>query len=293
MATQIPLNSTSVIRNINLGVAGLAYNTSGLIMSTICDNEATPTIYSVASSNLEDITTLGTYAAPTASKARFKVVDATNHPCLYQIQFADARFAVPGAKQMVVSFTGATLPATGVHYEIDLSSTTTTILADTNELQTDWVNGGRLDTILDTAAAGNATLANQTAILALLAAGVQNNNPVPDAGTIQLIKGDTYSGAAGLSPKLSWTTSIDYTAATSITLIIYDDDDTSIVYFTGAAVAASSTLVTVSMTADFLLSLSFTGCPLTFECSFALFATTSGSDSTIARGKAYIFARSD
>ena len=42
------------------------------------------------------------------------------------------------------------------------------ILADTNELQTDWTNGGRLDLLLDTAAAGgggDATAANQTTII--------------------------------------------------------------------------------------------------------------------------------
>lgn len=36
----------------------------------------------------------------------------------------------------------------------------TSILADTNELQTDWVNGGRLDLLLDSALA-NALLAKQ------------------------------------------------------------------------------------------------------------------------------------
>ena len=33
-----------------------------------------------------------------------------------------------------------------------------TIVADTNELQTDWANGGRLDLLLDTAAAGGGGL---------------------------------------------------------------------------------------------------------------------------------------
>lgn len=43
------------------------------------------------------------------------------------------------------------------------------ILADTNELQTDWADGGRLDEILDDATAGgDATLANQTTMLSNL-----------------------------------------------------------------------------------------------------------------------------
>lgn len=42
-----------------------------------------------------------------------------------------------------------------------------TILADTNELQTDWTDGGRLDTILDGigGGGGDATLANQTTMI--------------------------------------------------------------------------------------------------------------------------------
>ena len=48
-------------------------------------------------------------------------------------------------------------PATvaAIRTEIDSNSTQlAAVVADTNELQTDWANGGRLDLILDTAAAG-------------------------------------------------------------------------------------------------------------------------------------------
>lgn len=89
------------------GKTGLAYNTSGLIISTIADNEATATVYTVAAGNVEDITTLGTFAAPTASKCRFKAVDGTNHPGLYELQIADARFAVSGATYVDVTISGA------------------------------------------------------------------------------------------------------------------------------------------------------------------------------------------
>jgi hypothetical protein len=90
------------------GLTGLTSASSGLIISTIADNEATATAYTVAASNVETITTLGTYAAPTASKCRFKEVDATNHKGVYELQFADARFAVSGAKSLLVSIAGAT-----------------------------------------------------------------------------------------------------------------------------------------------------------------------------------------
>lgn len=90
------------------GKTGLAYNTSGLIISTIADNEASATVYTVAGSTIETISTLGTYAAPSATKCRFKELDATNHPGVYEIQIADARFAVASAKSLIVSVLGAT-----------------------------------------------------------------------------------------------------------------------------------------------------------------------------------------
>lgn len=90
------------------GLTGLTSASSGLIISTIANNEATATTYTVAGSTIETITTLGTYAAPTATKCRFKEVDATNHPGVYEIQIADARFAVASAKSLLVSVLGAT-----------------------------------------------------------------------------------------------------------------------------------------------------------------------------------------
>src|SRR5689334_19109019 len=92
------LSSTSNIERVKLrkadtgqGLTGLTFSSSGLIISTITDNEAAATAYTQAGSTIETISTLATYAAPTATKCRFKEVDATNHPGLYEIQFADAR----------------------------------------------------------------------------------------------------------------------------------------------------------------------------------------------------------
>lgn len=90
------------------GLTGLTSASTGLIISTIADNEATATAYTVVGSTIETITTLGTYAAPTATKCRFKEVDATNHKGVYEIQIADARFAVASTKSIVVSISGAT-----------------------------------------------------------------------------------------------------------------------------------------------------------------------------------------
>jgi hypothetical protein len=90
------------------GLTGLSSASSGLIISTIADNEATATAYTVAASNVETVTTLGTFAAPTAGKCRFREVDATNHKGVYEIQLADARYNVSNAKSLLVSVLGAT-----------------------------------------------------------------------------------------------------------------------------------------------------------------------------------------
>ena len=104
-----------------VGLTGLSSASSGLIISTICDNEAVATTYTVAGSTIETITTLGTFAAPTAAKCRFKEVDATNHKGLYEFQIADARFSVASAKRLIISVTGAT-SLLDADYEIQLVS---------------------------------------------------------------------------------------------------------------------------------------------------------------------------
>lgn len=89
------------------GLTGLSSASSGMSISTIADNEATATAYTVAASNVETITTLGTFAAPTSGKCRFREVDATNHPGLYEIQIATARYGVTAAKSLLVTVSGA------------------------------------------------------------------------------------------------------------------------------------------------------------------------------------------
>lgn len=117
MLLDYQLGQTSVVLRVKLrqdstgaspgkGKTGVAFNTTGLVVSTIADNEATATAYTAAGSTVESITTLGTYAAPTATKCRFKEVDATNHPGVYELQLADARLGVASAKSLLVSITG-------------------------------------------------------------------------------------------------------------------------------------------------------------------------------------------
>jgi len=93
---------------VGAGLTGLTFSTSGLSIHTIADNEASVTSYTAAGSTIETITTIGTFAAPTATKCRFKEIDSTNLPGWYEIQIADARWAVSGARavQARVAVTG-------------------------------------------------------------------------------------------------------------------------------------------------------------------------------------------
>ncbi len=102
------------------GLTGLTSASAGLIIGTVCDNEATTTRYRASSSEVETISTLGTFAAPTSGKCRFKEVDATNHPGLYEFQFADARFSVASSRKMVITVAGAS-NLQQVDYEIQLT----------------------------------------------------------------------------------------------------------------------------------------------------------------------------
>lgn len=123
---QLGLAPTSVKLRVKLmnssvttgaGLTGLTNTSSGLVISTIqlvegANGEASASVYTVAASNVETITTLGTYAAPSSNKCRFKEVDATNHPGVYELQFADARFSATGdatkAMTLLISISGAT-----------------------------------------------------------------------------------------------------------------------------------------------------------------------------------------
>src|SRR5687767_15000857 len=79
---------------VGAGKTGLAHDTASLKITTIALNEAAPTVYDQAGGTIETIATLGTFAAPTATKCRFREVDSVNLPGVYEIQIADARFAV-------------------------------------------------------------------------------------------------------------------------------------------------------------------------------------------------------
>lgn len=179
--------STSVVETVFLqdsastvgaGKTGLVYNTASLT----CYYKRSNGTASVSVS-LADISTLGTFVS-----GGFKAIDGTNMPGLYEFHPPNAALAA-GAKWVTFYFQGAAglvvrpikvrlmavdpdtanAPQTGDSYPIVSSGThgnaalktlidtiddlidteVAAILADTNELQTDWANGGRLDLILD------------------------------------------------------------------------------------------------------------------------------------------------
>ena len=97
------MDSTS---STGAGLSGLTFSATGLKISTIQISEVSATTYTAAGSTIETITTIGTFSAPTATKCRFKEIDSTNMPGIYEIQIADARFA--STTSLLISITGAT-----------------------------------------------------------------------------------------------------------------------------------------------------------------------------------------
>jgi hypothetical protein len=111
------LSQTSIVLRLKLrqdttgaapgkGMTGLTSASVGLIIAAAADNEATTTAYTSAGSTIESITTLGTFATPTATKCRFKEYDATNHKGVYEVQLDNTRYAVASSKSLLISISG-------------------------------------------------------------------------------------------------------------------------------------------------------------------------------------------
>lgn len=89
------------------GKTGLTNATSGLNISAIADSEGTAATYTAAGSTIDTIVSLSVYSNPTAGHCRFKEVDATNLPGLYELQLENTRYAVSNARSLVIFITGA------------------------------------------------------------------------------------------------------------------------------------------------------------------------------------------
>lgn len=104
------------------GLTGLTSASSGLRLDVKRELEATPTTYTVAASNLETITTIGTYAAPTSGKARFKEIDSSALPGFYEIHLAQALLGTGDLSRFLVgSLRGAANMPT-IPFEIQLDA---------------------------------------------------------------------------------------------------------------------------------------------------------------------------
>lgn len=174
------------------GLTGLTSASTGLIISTIADNEATATAYTVAGSTIESITTLGTYSAPTATKCRFKEVDSTNHKGVYEIQIADARFAVANAKSLLVSIAGATNLAQA-DFVVQLQADDPQVAKPTNFASLSVDGSGRVDVAK---IAGTSQTARDIGASVLLSAGTGTGQLDFSSG---VVKGNVtqFGGAAG------------------------------------------------------------------------------------------------
>ncbi|MFV0446349.1 MAG: hypothetical protein ACK5Q5_22475 [Planctomycetaceae bacterium] len=92
-----------------VGKTGLSNTTSGLAIVVSTDRSSgADRICRQANSTIETVTTLGTYAAPTAGKCRFREVDATWLPGWYELQLEDSLFAVASATRLQIAIYGAT-----------------------------------------------------------------------------------------------------------------------------------------------------------------------------------------
>lgn len=89
------------------GLTGLTGASAGLNISTIADSEPAAATYTAAGATIDTIAALGTFAAPAANHCRFAEVDPVNQPGLYELQLADARFGVAGAKCLRLCISGA------------------------------------------------------------------------------------------------------------------------------------------------------------------------------------------
>ena len=125
-------SSTSVIINLPIyrsdtgqGMTGLTNASSGLSIAHSYDNNAGAVDKSAATSSIEAVGTLFTYAAPTGGFVRFKLLNDTTRPGMYQLMFEDSVFAQASSKTLYIDINGVT-DMMDMKYYITLDGVTTT-----------------------------------------------------------------------------------------------------------------------------------------------------------------------
>lgn len=185
------------------GKTGLSSSSSGLIISTIKAGEATPTVYTQSGSTIETITTLGTYAAPTATKCRFKEVDATNHKGVYEIQIADARFASTGS--LLISISGVTglaeadIEVQCSNLDVNVVNNAGTAITAAAGIQEVKVASLAANAITATSIASDAITAAKVAtdVTTEIQTGLATAADIADAVCDELLSGHTTAGSLG------------------------------------------------------------------------------------------------
>lgn len=175
------------------GFTGLSTASSGLLIGTVCNNESLSTAYS--GSNLQTIAACGTYVAPSANKCRFNEVDSTNHKGIYEIQLADARFAVSNAKNLRISVTGVS-NLLDAEYSIRLTATELTDSSAISPFNVDPDHTWHFDSPLQTTAPN--TLNEVIGFVGLLS--MDFTEPLPNRSSIASVSTATFANIAGTEP---------------------------------------------------------------------------------------------
>lgn len=158
----------------------------------------------------------GAASSLVATLPTIQEVDSTNSPGTYRVTTLAANNDTVG--ENLWHFSHADAVNAIVKREIVAATTDTiktevdAILVDTNELQSDWEDGGRLDLLLDTANSGGGGGASISEIEAALdqrlnSAQVTVVSPVATDSEITIIKGDDYSATD--SRALQWSSATE------------------------------------------------------------------------------------
>lgn len=101
-----------------LALPDLAFGTSGLLIQY--QRELVATASSFSGSNLETITTIGTYAAPTSGKARFKEMSSTTMQGWYEIHLPQAAVGTGDASRTLQGMVSGVTGMRDCPFEIEL-----------------------------------------------------------------------------------------------------------------------------------------------------------------------------
>jgi len=236
---------------VGAGLAGLVFNTASLTCYRRIGATGASTIASLATQTVGGAWTSG----------GFVEIDATNQTGMYRWDIPDALLVSAGFVH--ITFQGAVNMAPTI-LRIDCRAPTVALLtatqasidaieADTNELQTDWVDGGRLDVILDGAGGGGGGGGSDTATFS--GAALAEINAIK-------AKTDTIGTAAGATTLLAASVLVTGTITSFPSEIVIGDSYTTangraiqipIVDTDGLSIASTGTLNFADANATFVI----------------------------------------